>query len=304
MSTRISLTDLAVRAAKAPQTGTTTLWDSNVRGLGLRCSQGGTKTFIVMLGRERSRVSIGRYPHWSVKDARAEALRIIADRAGKPARKRVSFEQAFETFKRTHTVHYRPQVRAETERVIRKHLIPHLNTKAIAGITTEDLTRITDALINKPGTCAHVHGAARTLFRWAVKRRLIDRSPLEGIGTPVPLITRDRVLSPEELRLVYYKAASLRSLGGKIVQLLVLSGQRRGEIAALRGEYINRDARTITFPADFTKNGRSHTFPYGSMAARIFEDLPREATSSPLAEPIAVGRTTDGRNSKLVFKLK
>src|ERR1700730_10240360 len=86
LSKRTPLTDLAVRALKPPENGTITLWDNTVRGLGVRCSQGGTKTFIVMIGKERSRVRVGHYPEWSVKDARVEAMRIIAERAGKPVR--------------------------------------------------------------------------------------------------------------------------------------------------------------------------------------------------------------------------
>ncbi|HUE45424.1 MAG TPA: tyrosine-type recombinase/integrase, partial [Aestuariivirgaceae bacterium] len=61
---------------------------------------------------------------------------------------------------------------------------------------------------------------------------------------------------------------------GPIVQLLVLTGQRRSEIAALRREWVNNDERRITFPGTITKNRRTHVIPYGDNVHRILSDLP------------------------------
>jgi Arm DNA-binding domain len=158
---RSPLTDLAARAAKPPAVGTSTLWDSTVRGLGLRCSQGGTKTFFVMLGKERSRVRIGRYLEWSVKDARAQAVKILAARSGKPAPKRLSFETAFEQFKQTHTSQKRASTRHEIERLITRHFLPRLRTRSKIEIGTKDITDITDKLLPTPGTCSHAYAAIR-----------------------------------------------------------------------------------------------------------------------------------------------
>ena len=54
-----------------------------------------------------------------------------------------------------------------------------------------------------------------------------------------------------------------------IVQLLLLTGQRRGEIASLQVGWIDFDSRTITLPSTVTKNKRQHTFPFGEMAEAI-----------------------------------
>lgn len=55
--------------------------------------------------------------------------------------------------------------------------------------------------------------------------------------------------------------------------MLILTGQRRSEIASLRWEYINEVERTVTLPE--TKNQTEHTFPYGDMVAAIFDRIPR-----------------------------
>jgi integrase len=62
---------------------------------------------------------------------------------------------------------------------------------------------------------------------------------------------------------------------GTIVRLLILTGQRRGEIASLRWEYINEADRTITLPASATKNNRQHTFPYGHLTQQLLKSVPR-----------------------------
>ncbi len=62
---------------------------------------------------------------------------------------------------------------------------------------------------------------------------------------------------------------------GTIVRLLILTGQRRGEISNLRWEYVNEAERIITFPASLTKNNRQHTFPYGELVQGVLERIPR-----------------------------
>src|SRR6516165_4677499 len=67
-----------------------TVWDTEVKGFGLRASRGGAKSFFInyrIEGRE-GRHTIGRYPTWSVEAAReeAKALRHRIDRGEDPAR--------------------------------------------------------------------------------------------------------------------------------------------------------------------------------------------------------------------------
>ena len=77
MATR--LTELAVRNAKLPASGTTTLWDEAFKNFGCRISPGGTKAFIVLLGSGR-RHTIGRNPIISLAEARASAQQMLAEK--------------------------------------------------------------------------------------------------------------------------------------------------------------------------------------------------------------------------------
>ncbi|MBL8791906.1 MAG: DUF4102 domain-containing protein, partial [Rhizobiales bacterium] len=67
------LTDLLIKNLKAPERGQKTYFDDTLRGFGVRVSQGGSKTFVVMVGRDRKLTTLGRYPDTALADARRRA---------------------------------------------------------------------------------------------------------------------------------------------------------------------------------------------------------------------------------------
>src|SRR5271156_3953050 len=96
---RLHLTDMAVRALKAPASGQVDYWDAATRGFGLRVSQAGTKTFVAKVNNRR--VTIGRYPDVSLADARRKANGVKSEQQPLD-RSTVTFEQAYEKFKVEH----------------------------------------------------------------------------------------------------------------------------------------------------------------------------------------------------------
>jgi hypothetical protein len=92
------LSDVAIRQAKPPATGTVTLRDTSLKGFGVRLTKGGAKTFIVLIASGR-RQAIGRYPLVSLSDARTEARRVLAEKTlGKIRPKHTAFEDARDAF--------------------------------------------------------------------------------------------------------------------------------------------------------------------------------------------------------------
>ena len=93
-----TLTEIAIRAAKPPAKGTTTLWDASLANFGCRISPKGTKSFIVLVASGR-RQSIGRYPILSLAQARLQAKRILAAKTlGKVALPSISVQDALAIF--------------------------------------------------------------------------------------------------------------------------------------------------------------------------------------------------------------
>ena len=74
----------------------------------------------------------------------------------------------------------------------------------------------------------------RALFNWAVKRGRLPSSPVLGVDAPSKERTRDRVLSDDELRWLWRACEKIDWPFGPFVKLLLLTGQRRDEVATLR----------------------------------------------------------------------
>jgi integrase len=103
-------------------------------------------------------------------------------------------------------------------------------------------------------------------------------------------------LSKDELKRIYNAASDPTNPFHSIVRLLILTGQRRTETARLKAEYISREARTITLPAEITKNGREHTFAYGDMTAGLLAKLPQEGYLFPASRSHVRGKETSTFN--------
>ena len=260
------LTEISIRNLPSPPNGAKIHHDDTLTGFGVRVTSTGVKSFVLTYGADRERVTLGRYPIIGLADARVEAKRILAERTlnkHRPARLRAS--DAFDRFLIEKEARNKASTLKITTALIRNHF-PNLLEKQLEDITTDDITKITDKLLKKgqPGAAAHAHTAFRTFLRWCVKRRYLQHSPVEGLDKPGRDKPRERVLSDDELRTVWRAAEKTGGTFGDIVNLLILTGQRRSEIGSLHADYIRDD--TICLPSATTKNKRMHLFPIGAMA--------------------------------------
>ncbi len=88
-------------------------------------------------------------------------------------------------------------------------------------------------------------------------------------------IVRDRVLDDAELKLVYEQVEALGAPFGSVLQLLILTGQRLGEVSGMRWSEVDFAAKLWSMPKERTKNGRAHTVPLSPQALAIIEATPR-----------------------------
>ena len=256
---KILLTDIAIRALKHDH-HRADYWDLKTPAFGIRVGRR-TKMFVVKV--RNSRVAIGAYPGLSLADARRKALGVKSEDPPIVVSK-VTFEHAYEKFKEVHCSRKKARTQRDYTRILEKHFLSGLRTTRLSKITSTHLAEITDKLLSTPSEHAHALAVARTFFRWCVRppHRYIDHSPLEGLQLTIAK-SRKRVLTDAELIKVWNAAALQGHPHGTIVQLLILTGQRRGEVATLRDACINLTEQTITLPDHITKNGLEHTFPFG-----------------------------------------
>jgi integrase len=269
---KIDLTDLSLRKLQPPLVGQTTYWDTTVPGFGVRLSQGGSKSFILMHGKCRERTTIGRVGIISLKDARDTARRILAENTlGKHRLARITFEKAIEVFLAECEQRNKPRTVGDYKRILNRHFLPKLRLEVMEDISRGSITKIIDSLADTPAEQNYAFRVIRLFMRTGVRRGQLSLSPCADMRLPARPASRDRVLTNTELRKVWQAA---EGTFGQIVKLLILTGQRRGEIAALKTDYIDMQSLTITLPGSVTKNGREHTFPYGRLAHEVLVSIP------------------------------
>jgi integrase len=275
--TKTRLTEVSVRHLEVPTSGQLTHWDSSLANFGLRVSSKGSKTWIVMLGQDRRRISIGRYPLIGIAVARDQAKKLLAEAAlGKTSTPAISIEDLVVQFLKASGLRNKSGTTDEYQRLFKRHFLPTLAKRRVGDLRAHEVNKIIDRLLDTPAEANHALTAIKALLNFALRRRYIEHSPCQGMPLPAKRNSRSRVLSENEIAKVFPAASELGHPFGNIIKLCLLTGQRRGEIALLKWEYINTKDRQITLPAMIVKNNREHSFPYGDRVAEVLAEIPQQ----------------------------
>lgn len=296
----LRLTDLGIKSLKRPKTGRTEYWDDLVKGLGLRVSFSGARSWVLITRSlqagewKQQRVTLGTYPALSLGDARSKAQEAKGKaKAGddpaeavKEARQQMmdASRNSYSTVRDDFLVKYRgrqgkrpaPATLDQMKRILSGPDFAAWTDRPVTSITKRDILDVLDAIMVRGETMANRSlSYVRLLLQWAVDREYITTNPAATIKKPGAETSRDRVLSAAELRALW-SATEGGSLFNGIVRLLALSGQRLNEVAAMRWSEINTDSRTWTLPKAKgddrrTKNGRAHVVPLTDAMIEILE---------------------------------
>jgi integrase len=171
----------------------------------------------------------------------------------------------------------RPRTLKGYERLLQRFVLAPWGNRPIGSITRPEIRDVLDKIIanGTPILANRAHGAIGTLFGWAVEQEIIAASPTLGLKAPAVEKSRDRVLSDDELRSVWRIAEQIGPPYGALLQLLILTGARRGEIAGLTWGEIDLKKRLISLPRERVKNDRAHEIPLSPQAVAVIEALPR-----------------------------
>jgi len=129
--------------------------------------------------------------------------------------------------------------------------------------------------VRAPVQANRVFAMLRKLFNWCVDRDILQASPCVRVKPPGRETDRDRVLSDDELKRVWRAAYLLGWPFGPAVKLLILTAQRRNEVAMMRWDEVDLDGALWTIPSEKSKNGRVHQVPLSPTALDIIKALPR-----------------------------
>ena len=305
---KTKLTDYKLKALKAAPAGKTyDVMDSEVRGFGVRVSEIGRKTFILVRrfpGRSNpTRRAIGEYggdEGMSLAEARDKAqdwkqmVRKGVDplvdaehqRIAEQRKQENSFRVVAEEFIQKALIGRDPEKPKqrkgpEAAQDIEREFIKRWAARPITSITARDILAVIDAKgRDHPAQAHNLLGHIRRLFNWAIARGVygIDRSPCERMK-PKEVIgkktVRNRVLSDAEVRALWNATAVMSYPNGPLFRMLALTGQRKSEVAQARWSEFDLEKRLWTIPAERMKMDAAHVVPLTDEMITLLAELPR-----------------------------
>jgi len=268
--------------------------DAKERGLGLRVSPGGTKSFYVSYrfnGRQVRR-TIGTHPYLTLDAARKQARGILAsvDQGRDPAAEDLKrgrgsrvleFGQAVEEYLQKHAFRQTKNAR-ETKRLLERYFVPTWRNLRLPDIDRALIKHECEAIVSRgaPGSANNAFAALRAMMNWCVREDLCPSTPCSGLQMPASIKSRDRVLKDHEISAIVRAAKDMGGPYGAIVQLLFLTGQRMSEVSGIRVSEVDRDNAIWEIPADRNKPSRRHRVPLVPTALALL--FPNETVESPL----------------------
>lgn len=294
---RIRLTDTVIEGLSCPPGSKDRIvFDGEIRGFGVRVMSNGRKVFLLqykqagrakrlVLGtwgielttaqarkraeQERGEVRKGKDP---VSDRRAEDRKARATRDAE----RFTVEVMIDRWRDRHLVDRSESYRLRTPRDLKAALAGWLGKPAASLVKADAISLLDDAKEKRGRVAANrLRAVARACWDWSTERGDLEVNPWAATPKPMKETSRDRSLSDDELLRVWRGTEGLGHPWAGILRLLILTGQRRSEVAELAWSEIDIARAMWTLPRERSKNGAAHVVPLSKPAIEILQDLPR-----------------------------
>lgn len=278
-SGRRRLTDAVVRQAPIRAQRYET---AEASGLAIRVSPNGAKTWVwrYRFAGKQKRLTLGVYPAMSLSEARIK-LGHAQEKLGTgsdPADQRPSRETVADLVEVYIERHARAlRTAKEEERRLRADVLPALGHVHLAELgrrqVADLLHRKVEAAKDRGGngtTANRLRGLLQRLLNKGVEWGYVDANPVDRIGRLVEEASRSRVLTAKELAVLWDVISRLPDYRTRsILQLLMLTGQRVGEVAGMTKSEIDIGTAKWAIPAGRAKNGCEHVVPLTEPALEI-----------------------------------
>ncbi|MBB5761404.1 integrase [Methylorubrum rhodesianum] len=283
------------RLALPPGKSELLVFDEALSGFGVRIRAGGKRTWVVQYraGTKQRRITLGTVDTLAPDEAREHARRVLASvqlgtdpqaekaqKAADQARVALTFGAVATRYLAQAKSKLRPRSFEEVERHIVQHWAPFRDLP-IDAVTRRDIAaRIAEISTSRgPFAANRARATLSALFTWAMRAGEVEANPVIATGRAVEEKSRDRVLNDRELVAVWHGCG--KDDYGRIVRLLILTGQRREEVGAMRWSELDLTTGKALWrlPASRTKNNLPHDVPLSEAAVAILQDAPRREVS-------------------------
>ncbi|OAE39587.1 tyrosine-type recombinase/integrase [Brucella intermedia] len=239
------------------------------------------------------KLTIGAYPAFSLADARKSAgaaLRAVSEGRDPADEKKLAAAERADTSNHIDDVlttfltrYVKPNNRAstarETERFIDNEIRPRWKGRLVQSITKRDVVTLLDAIVDRgaPISANRVHAILRRFFNWCMERSILDASPIATVPAPSKETSRDRVLSDGEIKLLWQACDAVGWPFGPMVQVLLLTVQRREEVAGASWREFQLEGKEPLWviPKERAKNATAHAVPLAPSVVDLLNSLPK-----------------------------
>ena len=288
---KCKLTELAVRKL-TPESSTYLVWDSHTRRLALKVMPTGSKAWKAIYSfRGRPRwLHLGDASVIGLADARlmtAEAMLAVARGRDPAAEKKAErgagtfgelAERYVEQYAKRHNKSWR-----QADTLVRRYVLPRWGALQASTISRADV-RALMARIEAPILANQVLAASSAIFSWAQKQEILSVNPCRGVDRNQTR-DRERVLSDSEIPQFWSSFDDAGLIPSSALKLVLLLGQRPGEIAHMRLEHIKdgwwempgTSVPELGWPG--TKNGKSHRVWLPRAAQALLAELADDAST-------------------------
>jgi len=286
-------------------------------GFGLRLRSSGDRVrrqWIVQYrhGGATRRLLLGPADVLGIEQARAAAKKALAkvhlgeDPQAQKATRRAADKFALRDLAEQYLAAKDGTVRArtltETRRFLQGGYFAPLQRMPVDQIARRDIAARLLIIARENGavSAARARSSLSAMFTWGMGQGLVEANPVVGTTQPKAPPSRDRVLSDDELAAIW-RAASDDDFG-RIVKLLVLTGQRRSEVGGMSWGEVDTERGTWTIPSARTKNGRTHAVVLSALALSVIDAVPEIVGRDYLFGPRAAGFTSWNRPKQFLDK--
>jgi integrase len=247
--------------------------DGAFPGLTLRVTPKGRKTWTFRYRRDgkQKRVTLGHFPEVGLAAA-YEAAR--AEQRGENAPvAATTVDDVFNVYIKRHLSTLKDG--QDREATLRKWMLAKWSGRKLAEVTKGDVRALIDSVTDAgyPVQANRVLTYTRAFLRFAMDRDFIGADPSAGIKKQTAEAARDRVLSDDEIKAVWKAAGHIGYPGGTLIQMLLLTGQRRDEVRLMTWGEVDLDNALWTLPAERAKNKQAHKIPLSPPVLRLLDGI-------------------------------
>ncbi|MEQ9489515.1 MAG: site-specific integrase [Alphaproteobacteria bacterium] len=298
----MKITDSFVKSLDPPASGSRIIYDSDIRGFGVRVTARSVKAFVYnyrIKGRER-RYTIGQYPGWSVEAARREAKNLMqrvyhnedpmgdrhADR-GAPTVDDMAkrYLQEYATRKRTGN---------DDACAWEMYIKPAIGRMKVSEVRYVDIENLHRGMASIPYRANRVLALTSTMFNLAMKWEMRPDNPCRGVER-YHEERRERYLSQKEMARLFdaltrvpADMAAAPSAKGRVysdsqvrwaetaanaIRLLILTGARRNEVLRATWDQFDLQTGIWTKPSSHTKQKKIHRVPLSAPARQLLSEM-------------------------------